>query len=393
MKAHGSGLRLLLVLCVSLAASFAACSRAMAQGVFRRADANADATVDISDALFTLGYLFLGTDASPCLDAADSNDDGTIDISDATFTLSFLFNGTAAPPAPGPATAGPDPTDDALSCGSGPGGVVHGYVTSRMRFPHTQNEAQSLAFNLDGDLEGRADNQLGNVMALAAQSGVGFQEGVDAALASGRVILLHRLEADDLAGSSAGDWRVLVGEDVAPPVDLSGVGEFAVAPGAPPGAHVPGTIAAGRFTGGPGTVQVEIAAHPAVSIVLDLVGAHIDAGITEAGSSDARIGGGITLEEIDEALIPGLAATFQAFVDDDPQSEPSQTLLSLYDEDQDGRIDIEDLRASSIIASLLAPDVDLLDAGGAFLPLADGVKDSLSFAFGFECVRAQISMP
>lgn len=76
-----------------------------------------------------------------------------------------------------------------------------------------------------------------------------------------------------------------------------------------------------------------------------------------------------------------------------PNPSRARPLLSLYDDNGDGRIDIEDLRASNFIASLLAPDVDLLDAGGAFRPLTDGVRDSLSFAFGFECVRAQISMP
>jgi hypothetical protein len=40
----------------------------------------------------------------------------------------------------------------------------------------------------------------------------------------------------------------------------------------------------------------------------------------------------------------------------------------LHDGDGHGRIDAEDLLANILIASLLAPDLDLFDASGAFRP-------------------------
>lgn len=83
---------------------------------FLRGDSNTDGTVDISDAINTLGYLFTGNGKVTCADAADANDSGTIDISDPIFTLGFLFLGTRESlPAPSP-TAGMDPTPDGLSC-------------------------------------------------------------------------------------------------------------------------------------------------------------------------------------------------------------------------------------------------------------------------------------
>jgi YD repeat-containing protein len=89
-----------------------------AQPSFLRADSNGDGGVDISDAIFTLGYLFLGSASPGCLDALDANDDGSIDISDVIFTLAYLFLGTGAPPPPpGPHQPGPDPTPDAIGCG------------------------------------------------------------------------------------------------------------------------------------------------------------------------------------------------------------------------------------------------------------------------------------
>lgn len=89
---------------------------------FRRGDANGDGGFDISDAVFTLGSLFVPGSPSPgCSDAADANDDGTVDISDAVFELGALFvPGSPPPPAPGILDCGPDPTMDTLTCDTTP---------------------------------------------------------------------------------------------------------------------------------------------------------------------------------------------------------------------------------------------------------------------------------
>jgi hypothetical protein len=81
---------------------------------FVRGDSNDDAAVDLSDAVSTLGWLFLGDDPPSCLDAADANDDGLLDIADPVATLRALFEGDIALPSPsGP---GLDPTPDSLGC-------------------------------------------------------------------------------------------------------------------------------------------------------------------------------------------------------------------------------------------------------------------------------------
>lgn len=85
-------------------------------GVFVRGDANADGSVDLSDAVVTLLYLFDGRDVT-CLDALDADDSGTVALTDAVRVLEYLFRGGAAPAAPFP-TAGTDPTiGDSLDCG------------------------------------------------------------------------------------------------------------------------------------------------------------------------------------------------------------------------------------------------------------------------------------
>jgi hypothetical protein len=88
-----------------------------APGVFVRGRVNGDATIDLSDAVSILGYLFLGGVAPLCLDAADVNDSGILDLSDAVHLLNHLFSGGPAPPSPYP-EAGQDSTPDGLDCGA-----------------------------------------------------------------------------------------------------------------------------------------------------------------------------------------------------------------------------------------------------------------------------------
>jgi len=78
---------------------------------FLRGDANRDLVLDIADPVFTLNYLFQGTEKPTVLDAADGNDDGVLDLSDATYVLQYLFTGGLAPPPPF-GNCGCDPTQD-----------------------------------------------------------------------------------------------------------------------------------------------------------------------------------------------------------------------------------------------------------------------------------------
>ena len=83
--------------------------------IFRRGDSNGDRAVDISDALNTLGYLFLGERRPACFDAADANDDGKLDIADPIDTLHHLFSGGGSLPPPSE-EPGEDPTEDGITC-------------------------------------------------------------------------------------------------------------------------------------------------------------------------------------------------------------------------------------------------------------------------------------
>ena len=74
-------------------------------------DANGSGARDISDALWTLNYLFLGQGRSDCLSAADINVDAQLDISDPVALLQGLFLGGSLPEP----TCHGEPADD-LGC-------------------------------------------------------------------------------------------------------------------------------------------------------------------------------------------------------------------------------------------------------------------------------------
>jgi len=74
--------------------------------------------MNLSDGLHVLEFLFREGARPPCLDASDANDDATLDVSDPIVILNYLFLGTAVPAPPGPpgSPCGRDPTWPGLGC-------------------------------------------------------------------------------------------------------------------------------------------------------------------------------------------------------------------------------------------------------------------------------------
>lgn len=90
---------------------------AEAQAPFVRGDANADAQVNLGDAVLTLGYIFSSAPVG-CVAALDAQGDDAVDISDPVYVLGYLFNSGTTPPPPFPA-CGLDPGTP-LSCSAHP---------------------------------------------------------------------------------------------------------------------------------------------------------------------------------------------------------------------------------------------------------------------------------
>jgi hypothetical protein len=88
-----------------------------AGGTFIRGDVNSDESVSMSDALYSLAYLYVPGSPSPsCVDAMDADDSGLLSMEDAIYVLRFLYvPGNPEPPPPF-GMCGYDPTWEGLGC-------------------------------------------------------------------------------------------------------------------------------------------------------------------------------------------------------------------------------------------------------------------------------------
>ncbi|HLU46643.1 MAG TPA: LamG domain-containing protein, partial [Planctomycetota bacterium] len=79
---------------------------------FVRGDADASGSVNLTDGIVILNYLFQGGVDPVCLDAFDTDDSGSLNLTDGIYVLSYLFSGGDAPPPPFE-SCGVDPSGDA----------------------------------------------------------------------------------------------------------------------------------------------------------------------------------------------------------------------------------------------------------------------------------------
>ena len=83
---------------------------------FLRGDPDLSTAIDVDDALQIIRASFYdGLDSLPCLAAADLNADAHVELTDAIYLLGYLFLGADAPLPPFPYAA-PDPTLGGLGC-------------------------------------------------------------------------------------------------------------------------------------------------------------------------------------------------------------------------------------------------------------------------------------
>jgi hypothetical protein len=283
-------------------------------------------------------------------------------------------------------------------------GTYHKYVTSVMKYGSTRGEAMQNAFDIDGS--GRK-NEIGAAFATFASMGQAYDPNVAAAIASGNLVQLHQLRADDLTTDMTVSWQDYAGNYQNMP-DFSGNGHFGVDLSSPLDAIANGSENRGNQTGGPGSLFIALPTgigqnHP--STVIELVAAKFNLNCTAMGCTGSY-GGGVTADDMQSKFYPAIAAGMTYQISQDGTcattcpagcNATDTQNLAIFDTNHDCKISGDEL-ANSFIATLFRPDLDLFDAngnrcGGTTCVPCDGVNDSVSVGVSITTVGAVFGLP
>ncbi|MBE7448883.1 MAG: hypothetical protein HS111_08310 [Kofleriaceae bacterium] len=306
-----------------------------------------------------------------------------------------------------------------VACGGGddgddggtidPTGTNHTFVASSLRLPTNANEATMLGLDIDGKPNDGVDNQLGMVLGSigALAPDLDLQGSVDEQIDDGSIILLANLKARDLTNASGVGFYVYLGTDASPmPCQdendtvcrrhLDGSGSFSIDPGGPTDASLAGRIVAGKYTGGPGTVNLQISLGAGVPIDLPLQRARAElTGVSATGWTTGKIGGAISQTDINTNIIPAIANTVRTSFDETcdvggtppncgcQAGETGETLRGLFDKTPADCM-ISDQEVQDVVSGFLTPDIDLN---------GDGTNDALSLGIGVSAVAATFTPP
>jgi hypothetical protein len=249
----------------------------------------------------------------------------------------------------------------------------HEYVTDSLSFGANQTEASRNGFDLNNN--GVSDNVVGAFL-VTLSFVYDFNAPIAASLEEGDVVMLHALRARSFERDPAATWRILYGVPTPDPVSST---------------RLAGAIRDGQFAGGPGGIPLKLSlVSGQAPIQLDLIGAQLEA-ICDPTACSGKLGGGISLNQVDAVLIPAIAGALQTVIDASCPtacSPGATTILNLFDANNDQTVTADELRASFLIqVLLLSPDLDLLKANGR--PGHDGIRESISVGLGFTAKAAE----
>lgn len=275
------------------------------------------------------------------------------------------------------------PGDDLPACAAAP--TTRAYRIDAITLPTTDLERERLGADLDGD--GLVENQGGYVLAAATnQLEVDLQAEVDETLAADALhIGVSVTECAEPAWSLVELHRGVALDRVSePPVLLAEpVTSYAAVAGELPGAAVDGWA----------RLPLGALIHPSEQAWLDAPRVVVE--VDEV--SDDELAGRLAVAFDGTAAFDAVCRAFHAVVQDriaelsdctprdcDPVL---QTLLGLFDLDEDGDVSLEEVRTNNLAVTLLNPDVD---GGPRWDPSPGGRNELLSVGVGFRARRVEL---
>jgi hypothetical protein len=298
------------------------------------------------------------------------------------------------------AAACEEPEVDAWAPGEiDPAGLPYRYLIDEVDLPDTMTEAETYGMVLDGNSIGRPNNALGQILTVVfAHVDSDLDRSANRAITDGRSLHLLEVQATSLADAAGVGVQIFLGVDRDDPGDnFSGFETFDLVDG-PASQPLTGEIVRGRLAADLGVVPLRIALpHVDRAFTLELEAAQIEADVITPTTVEGRIGGALSEQAVHDQLLPLILASLEGSIALDCDAgtcEPDShgaLFLELFDADGDGALTLDELASSSLVASLLLPDIDLFDADGNYGPRTDGVKDALSVGLRFTAVPARFT--
>jgi hypothetical protein len=261
------------------------------------------------------------------------------------------------------------------------------YVTDSITLP-LQNGQFAVDLNGDATLE----NRLANIATAFVGQGLDIQTVQATRVAAGVGLELIELRTSDTALQNDATPQVLAFRaTTTPSPDFSGTGAFTVDSAVMP-ISLAGSLSSGAFISSPppnGAPPPKLKVRVALFGELPLIGARISFTTTATGLTQGQINGAIVQADVDGVIVPSVTQHIDAIVKQVPCVDECVTAQQLFDTDDDGTVTEQELESNTLIQTLLAPDVDLLDSAGNYGPSAGNAnKDSLSVGIGFTAVKA-----
>lgn len=296
-----------------------------------------------------------------------------------------------------------------------PNGTNNTFVVSKIQLPATANEATQFGLDIDeiaGDSNNGIDNQLGTFLGTLAGIAPGLNLGasLDEAVDKGSVVLLSNMKATALdSAARVGMWVYIGDGTMAQPMPctdandtvcrhhLDGAGMFAIKAGTQTDAKMAGDIMTGTFTGGPGTINLQLslaADSPPIDLPLQLARASIK--VTAAGfASGSKLGGAILQTDIEGKIHPAIETIVDDLVARDctggappncgcTSGSTGSSVLGFLDTAAPRDCEVSLAEVTSTLNGLLIPDVDID---------SNGTNDAVSLGIGVQAVKGVFTVP
>jgi len=270
-------------------------------------------------------------------------------------------------------------------------GDANNFLVSEIYIPDSAAAAAENGVDLNGD--GEIDNKIGQILALVATQGGDFNvnETVNAEIASGSVLLVGRVVANDISSDDEVAVQILQGmvvNDATP--QHQGNDTVGIDPNSPDDIFICGQIDSGDLQAGPAQLNIAFPIPQLGLLELTLERAQIVGQVTAAGWTNVMVGGGITPEEMDQNLFPFAVQFLNAEASSDPSGTIATTVVPLFDANcdtnvcpdatpgsgecaDDGVLTVTEIKCNSMIHTALGPDVDT-DGDGEPDMLSIGLK-------------------